>query len=372
MAIKTKEQLKLLFQSGDKPTEQDFTDLIDSALNSSVGITVISITNDTYAQSNSRYLCDTSNNKIMICLPESPVVNDYVEVIDSVGNVSSNSIFINPQGRLIDGSFSMRRATANGIVYGFLYVGGTYGWVTYSYKDNLPVLSNTLNTTNGITDVSRSNPVSLSAGGTIENIVASYVTGVLRSIIDTLVPTLTSNTSSPDVTISASHYYGSQLPYKAFDGQAFWTDVYFWGTGVGSGNVSPIWLQAQSHTGAKTMYRYGLFSGGYYEIMPKTWQLLGSNDGISWTTLHSVTDKTTWTSNAWTYFDVNATAAYSYFRLNITATNHPYALNITEVRFEVGNFEELQQNIDYSFDAVTKTITKLSGGTDNIVYDYII
>lgn len=52
---------------------------------------------------------------------------------------------------------------------------------------------------------------------------------------------------------------------------------------------------------------------------PRNWELLGSNDLESWTTIDSVNDYTFSSRNQQVRFDVENTEMYRYYRLNITA-----------------------------------------------------
>ena len=137
MAIKTKEELKESFQTYDRPTEQDFADLIDTlSQSSSSGITSVVIAENFDAMPNTRYLCNTFTNSIMATLPLKPNIGDYIELVDASNSFSVNSVFINPFSRLIDGSFSFKRLKQSGSICGLLYTGNTVGWVPYTYREN--------------------------------------------------------------------------------------------------------------------------------------------------------------------------------------------------------------------------------------------
>ena len=84
---------------------------------------------------------------------------------------------------------------------------------------------------------------------------------------------------------------------------------------------TPAWMQLQyptpQYAGAYTMTSANDSPGRD----PKNWELLGSNDGIHWTTLDVETNQL-FPNRFQTYkYIFNNTVAYSYYRLNITANN---------------------------------------------------
>jgi len=190
---------------------------------------------------------------------------------------------------------------------------------------------------------------------------------------------LTSNTSHSPFVVSATSFYGPNPPYGAFDsaaGNSFWIGV---GGGVdklqldrgngalgtdftphdltGASSHSPIVVSDSSEYGGypawKTLdggasywigtgsgvdwVKYDFGSGNSYVVRsywirvdnvpepnraPKNWTFEGSNDGSTWTTLHTVTNQTSWDNNETRYFTPTDTStAYRYFRINITANN---------------------------------------------------
>lgn len=59
----------------------------------------------------------------------------------------------------------------------------------------------------------------------------------------------------------------------------------------------------------------------YVGEAPKDWLFQGSNNNTDWTTLHTVTDETSWGSNERRTYTPTSSGAYRYYRLWLTATN---------------------------------------------------
>lgn len=58
---------------------------------------------------------------------------------------------------------------------------------------------------------------------------------------------------------------------------------------------------------------------------PRDWQFQGSNDGSTWTTLHTLTAQSPFTSGEERTYQTSNTTAYRYYRLNVTASQHTNA-----------------------------------------------
>lgn len=124
---------------------------------------------------------------------------------------------------------------------------------------------------------------------------------------DNLIPTMTSNTA-PSGEASSSTVSSSGPAWKAFDKtNATW---------LAADNAVPVWLQYKLAT-AKTARAYGIKSGKGSRS-PKSFELLGSNDGSSWDTLDS-RENVIWASFQTKRWLVTTPASYLYYRLNITA-----------------------------------------------------
>jgi len=131
---------------------------------------------------------------------------------------------------------------------------------------------------------------------------------------------LTANYSHPPFTASASSAISSTFDgFAAFDG-GIGLNQYWVGTGAGVD-----WLRLDLGGGSATLtsYQVQLTSVAGAEIAaPKNWTMEGSNDGITWDVLDTVTNETAWSlSETRTYTCDTATTAYRSFRINITANN---------------------------------------------------
>ncbi len=118
---------------------------------------------------------------------------------------------------------------------------------------------------------------------------------------------LTSNTSHPPFVASGFNEYNAAC--GAFQGPG------------GSGWLStqlPAWLQIDIGA-AKVLGRY-LIKGGNAGRTPKTWTMLGSNDGTVWNVLDTRTNEVGWSDGDSRLYNCAVVAtAYRYFRVNITA-----------------------------------------------------
>jgi F5/8 type C domain len=104
---------------------------------------------------------------------------------------------------------------------------------------------------------------------------------------------------------------------QAFDGSAATKWLVFSNTG---------WLQYQFGSGdAYAVTQYALTVGAdtssYPGRAPKNWTFLGSNDGVSWTTLDTQTNQADTLSGDTRTYSIANTTAYEYYRLNIIANN---------------------------------------------------
>ncbi len=113
---------------------------------------------------------------------------------------------------------------------------------------------------------------------------------------------------------------------KAFDGtNAKW----FNGTGATD------WLQYRFPSGKRyPLSQYKITSGNDVPARdPVDWEVLGSNDGVNWTTLDTQSGQS-FPARLETYtYDVPLTAAYEYYRLNITANGGDGGIQLTELQF---------------------------------------
>jgi len=136
------------------------------------------------------------------------------------------------------------------------------------------------------------------------------------------VPIMTSSTA-PAGTVTQSLQNSGQEGWRVFDG-----------VGTRSGS----WIAPSTNGAAWVMYDYG--SGNskvvtHYSMRaissnpsandisndsPKSWNLEGSNDGVNFTILHTVTGAALWAASEVRQYTTTNTSAYRYYRINVTAS----------------------------------------------------
>lgn len=130
-----------------------------------------------------------------------------------------------------------------------------------------------------------------------------------------ITPTMTSNTAPAGYVASALTTSGSQFPYLAFDRNT--VTFYLSATNV---SVTPQWIQLQFPS-AVIINRYRFRGdGSNANRTANNWTLQGSNDGIAFTTLHTVTAGSPGATAYYTSPLIGNTTAYLYYRINVTAT----------------------------------------------------
>jgi hypothetical protein len=118
---------------------------------------------------------------------------------------------------------------------------------------------------------------------------------------------------------------GAEGADKAFDGT-----LAKWFNGTGATD----WLQYRFAAGQRhPLSRYIITSGNDVPARdPVAWQMLGSNDGVTWTTLDTRTGQS-FPARLQTYiYDIPLTAAYEYYRFNITANGGDGGIQLTELQ----------------------------------------
>jgi hypothetical protein len=178
---------------------------------------------------------------------------------------------------------------------------------------NLGVLIDTI--TQGKTSIYLPNPLTNSW----DEILTGSSTNTSSSRGSSLIPTLLGNTSKDDWIISASSNSTSSAPFNPFGGN----DGSFWGPATGgpeylrmdtpfinSGSPNPIYVQAilwENKGSSDTNY----FSNITFQ---------GSNDLITFTTLHTFTPEEMQTSNNINYLTLPSTYNFAAYQITITAT----------------------------------------------------
>lgn len=177
--------------------------------------------------------------------------------------------------------------------------------------------------------------------GSAQAIALSESTGADTVNDLSVVPKLTSNNQDGFV-VTASSCWGdmeqsSWSPWRAFDSYVRPTiDQDRWATAYSSGTG---WIQVKLKE-PKKIVAYDLYpntnSGTADQNIqnPKSWKLLGSNDGSSWVELDSQILKN-WTSvGIGKMFKVKKPGEYQYYRLNVTATFGSDIVSIGEIKLK--------------------------------------
>jgi hypothetical protein len=173
-------------------------------------------------------------------------------------------------------------------------------------------------------------------------------------------PVMTSNTTPSGVVMAS--IMGSTNPWQAFDANTSsdWTP-----------SATPTqWIQYQ-FTSAVTIRSYSIFYRGGIAGYPTNFNLQGSNDGISFTTLDTRTGFVYTTGQYNTLTIAAPYSAYSYYRLNITAVNAGN-LQLPELTFnEAGASIAAGGSFNFNTAGVTVTCTStsasLSAGATNLI-----
>ncbi len=135
-----------------------------------------------------------------------------------------------------------------------------------------------------------------------------------------LTPIMTSNTTPAPVVISCSGYindaYTANNAFNQNGGATFWGVAATTGwLGVYSGLINGYGWRA-------TTYTVTAPSTFYPETRsPKDWALLGSNDGLAWTTLDTQSNQTGWIANMMRSYQVASPGIYLYYRISVSANN---------------------------------------------------
>lgn len=151
--------------------------------------------------------------------------------------------------------------------------------------------------------------------------VVSGLSVISASAGSNLIPLMTSN-SSIYGTAYASSEWATHEAYKAFDHD----NSTYWSTS--SGVYGELRFTFPSSEKVKT-YTVRTSSQPLANV-PKTWTFQGSNDGVSWTVLDTVSS---WLSPNFTYtYSIPNNSYYDRYRLVITANNGGYSTSVAEVQ----------------------------------------
>ncbi|MGE7622732.1 Ig-like domain-containing protein [Viridibacillus sp. NPDC096237] len=141
------------------------------------------------------------------------------------------------------------------------------------------------------------------------------------TVSESLIPKMTSNDAPSGKVTSSSKVLE---PFLAFDGVPHYSvsnNFKAWGTNTQTG-----WLGYEFDT-PKILTKYILFYGkhqssnpGYMTNLPNSWTFEGSNDGVNWTKLDSVSNYAIWQDGE-NAFEIDNKQPFTHFRINITKNN---------------------------------------------------
>ncbi|MDR6779309.1 MULTISPECIES: SPRY domain-containing protein [Paenibacillus] len=138
----------------------------------------------------------------------------------------------------------------------------------------------------------------------------SYSPSVISNA--TLVPKMTSNTS-PTGTVEASNVWGTNYPWRAFDGISGSSGV--WMASVAS---LPTWISYE-FLNATEVTSYAIKSSTATR-QPKNWTFEGYLDG-QWIVLDKRDDVTDWVNGTKKTFSISESGSYKKYRLNVLLVN---------------------------------------------------
>lgn len=159
------------------------------------------------------------------------------------------------------------------------------------------------------------------------------------------VPTMTSATA-PFGTASATTAVAGEEAWKAFDKTT---------TGLWTATAATGTLQYDfGASNAKVITYYGIIGGRSSALLtraPKSWTFEGSNNGSTWTSIHSVVNAPVWTTLEERTYSTSNTTAYRYYRLVITL-NQGAASNVDVVELKMNTSASAVKPLQLKLDSV--------------------
>lgn len=213
----------------------------------------------------------------------------------------------------------------------------------------------------------------------IGNILVRSLTGGIAYMGNDGLPTATGPLVKSDITdqsyiIDGGHFGDKNGAFDNITGayQTGWESNIVTACWIGQHFPSPIIVDEYSIQAPSDYFNSG--GGNTGGSSPYAWNFEGSNDGINWKILHSITGKI-WTSSEKQTYSINNNTAYSYYRINVTqiiSTNEPAACMFNEIEMfekiafsqsslawpEINEFDKyiLNSNLD----------GKITAGDDNV------
>jgi hypothetical protein len=148
----------------------------------------------------------------------------------------------------------------------------------------------------------------------------TYTVQTIRNTLPTVTipniatPVMTSNNTPSGLAFASSSNAGN-LPWIAFNQDG--PSATFWQSGTGNTGIL-----GYQFTSGKIIKRYSIRMNTLGNpTYPTAWTFQGSNDGITYTTLETVTGAVISTGSSYTSGILANTTSYTYYRINITAVN---------------------------------------------------
>ena len=182
---------------------------------------------------------------------------------------------------------------------------------------------------------------------------------------------MTANNAPSPFVAAASNSAGSGFePFRAFD-RSYATGSNYWQT------LSPTtsaWLSYDFGSGNSVVIDgYTIFGSDSTVPNPFTWQLQGSDNNSTWTTLHSVTSTPIPANGTYSVASIGNPTGYRYYRLNVTAVNGGNIIRVTELELYQPGTAALASGGSFNFNtagvtvSATSTSASLSAGATNLI-----
>lgn len=147
--------------------------------------------------------------------------------------------------------------------------------------------------------------------------------------------TMTSSTTpSPYEVTSSSEHASGLLNYMAFDGN---TSTIWCAAELSTGyNELPCWLQFDFGSQTPISSFKMLARNGQESQTPSSFEIQGTNDGVTYDTIKSYTGLTSWSSSSYKTFDLGTIYNYKAYRFYFTTSNNSgKAVAFSEINFGI-------------------------------------
>ena len=186
---------------------------------------------------------------------------------------------------------------------------------------------------------------------------------------DIATPAMTAN-NAPSPFVAAASNDATSAAFNAFN------RVYTTSTGWVANAGPTQWLRFDFGSGSSIVIDgYTIFGTSDFRRNPNTWQLQGSDDTVSWATLHSVASSTISAGGTFSISSIGNTIGYRYYRINITANGQVGwgEVGITELELYQPGTAALAAGGSFNFNtagvtvSATSTSASLSAGATNLI-----